>query len=409
MTSNLNRSSTVSTVDIEFPLSGLNVRSIAPKVIAEISQKSNTHDVAEVTLPNLTLDNGARFLGYGAPAILSWSSVDGRTNMVGYVHHSEPYTSKTGRGTKITMLSAGMPLKERRQRVFSNSTASQVAKQIASDHGLRADIEPHPRLFHQITQSGESDWELLCSLAKRIGYSVRVEGVTLQFVSRETLARYYRPLSPELTTSRVDDLQTPGLRGVLSFAPLVSEHQQTQDESLASHTMSVVNTDGRVVTISDTGLAAPGRSQGDPAFTSFHSVEAARTLTEARQIVEGAAESNRYPVRAHVILWGNPLLAPNRVVYLSGLNDGLSGYWTILETRHMAQNGPGYQMEAIIGTESLGNEQFSLAANGKTVLPPAGLLSMPYPSARLNQGIYGAGVVKGTTRFTGGPRWAPAN
>jgi phage protein D len=395
-----------SVLRVAFPFSNVDGAQVGRSASIQIHQKFNTHDVALLTLPYFIMPSGSSRLAYGAPISVSYSAPSAVGVLNGYVHDYRPITGTKGKGTQVQIISTGLVLKTRRSRVFSNLTASNIVKRIADENGLRSDIEPHPRIFHQVAQAGCSDWELLVDLARRIGYSVRVEGVTLQFVSRATLARHYRAMAPTLTVNRDDFTRPLGLRDVLAFTPSVSDHQQTMTESLAQHVVTGMDLAGRPFEVMASKLASPGRVQGIPVQSQIHTVESAQSRVEAQQIAEGKAESNRYPVQAHAVLWGDPRVAPNRVIRLTGLGDGLSGYWTVLEAIHEVKSGPIYQMEVILGTESLGNEVLNPVPSTKTVVPTGGLLKMPYPDMRLTQGT---NAVKGAVTFEGGPRWVPVN
>lgn len=390
-------------LSVQFPHAAFDASRTDIKAAAEIRQKAGAHDVAVVDLPGLSIDRGSDMLSYGAPAYIRWTTEQGSDQLYGYVHDYQPFTHQRERGTRVTVMSVGFTLKRRTTRIFQNLTASNIAQHIADEHGLDADIEPHARVFYQVPQDGISDWEVLCDLAARIGYSLRIEGVTLQFVSREALARHYRPMAPTLETSFLNPGE-PGTRDVLSFTPMISEHQQVAGDTLANHVVRGLNLKGRPVEAIAANPASTGRGQSAPVLDQFHTVESAYSQVEATLIAKGHAETNRYPIRAHAVVWGDPRLAPNRVLRLDGLADGMSGYWTVLETIHAPRNGPLYQMELILGTEGLGSEAYSPLASTRTSLPPTGLLNMPYPAARLIQGI---GAVKGLAVYTNGPRWAP--
>lgn len=394
---------------VALPNSGVTVNSTSG-VKATLVQRFLHHDVAVVRIPNLRLDSTSKSLAYGTPFQMEYASPTHKATMLGYVHNAQPWTGPNSSGTTITAVGASMPLKTSNRRLFTQMTATDIAHKIAVENRLAFDGEAHPRVFHQVAQSGESDWQFLVALAKRVGYSVRVEGVTLQFISRKTLSRYYRSIAPVVTASRSDNLQQKGLRDVLSFNPMLSEHAQEGSEYLARHVVEGLDHAGNFTTAQVDGVPTPGRAQGDPAFTRFHSVEIAATQAEARYIAEAQAENNRYPIKAEATFIGNPLLAPNRCVYIKGLNDGLSGYWTLTEVVHVIEPGSSYRTEAILGTEGLGVETFSpgVPTSTQTVMPVGSGLNMPYANARLTQGSYGATLALGTTAYNEGPRWTPA-
>lgn len=395
----------LTTVNLSFPYSGLTIPP-SPDLSVDLIQRYNMHDVAVVDAPNLVVPSIRQQLAYGSPVAFSWSSFNGSAAFVGYVHSAEPYVATNGNGTRITLVSAGMPLKRPTQKMWTNVSASDVAAALAAQYGLQADIEPHPRVFPQIPQMGISDWELLRDLASRVGYSLRVEGVTLQFMSRARLARYYRSLAPKLSLTPADNYQVTDLRDVLEFRPVISTHQTEDCAVLANHIVGAIDAGtNSVVSARVAGTSTPSRGQATPVFDRFHTVEVARNSNEAQWIAQAQAENNRYPNTATARLFGNPMLAPNRAVNISGLPEGLDGYWTVLEAHHQISAGKSYEMDIVLGTEGYGAENFlpNSAQNNLTSMPEPGLLKVPYAAARIVEGQ--RSVASEAALFANGPRW----
>lgn len=79
-------------------------------------------------------------------------------------------------------------------------------------------------------------------------------------------------------------------------------------------------------------------------------------LSDARQVGRDYALATRYPHRMSVTIDGSPNIRPYDPIYLDGLLNDLSGYWTVLEVQHIF-NGPqgNYLMKLIVGTDVLGD------------------------------------------------------
>jgi len=74
---------------------------------------------------------------------------------------------------------------------FKNQTAAQVVQTLASRHGLSVDIKVSDasslqgafyQIDHAIATQGQTEWDLLCSLAQFVGAIAYVRGMTLHFV-----------------------------------------------------------------------------------------------------------------------------------------------------------------------------------------------------------------------------------
>ena len=99
-------------------------------------------------------------------------------------------------------------MRSRRSRSFTNCKDSDIAGQIASEYGLRPNVEDSGVTLPYILQHNQPDLEFLSIRARRIGYEVAVEDRDLLFRSRHIDA------SPALTLHREVEL--------LSFRPRLS-------------------------------------------------------------------------------------------------------------------------------------------------------------------------------------------
>ena len=90
-------------------------------------------------------------------------------------------------------------------------------------------------------------------------------------------------------------------------------------------------------------------------FKKHNVHEVVTSLSEAKLIAEAHSNTHKYQHRAIVTLVGNPTLGVYDPVYLDGLPNGMSGYWTILSIKHIFGGKPAkYMIEAEVGTDLLG-------------------------------------------------------
>ena len=91
-------------------------------------------------------------------------------------------------------------------------------------------------------------------------------------------------------------------------------------------------------------------------FKKHHVYEVATSLTDSKHIAEDYSNAHRYQHRASVTVVGNPTLKPYDPIYLDGLPNGLSGFWTILSIKHIFGGRPtAYTMELEVGADVLGD------------------------------------------------------
>lgn len=110
-------------------------------------------------------------------------------------------------------------------------------------------------------------------------------------------------------------------------------------------------------------------------FQKHQVYDVATSLTESKYIANDLADAKRYQYRARVVLVGNSSVKPYELVYLDGLPNGLSGYWTVLSVKHIFGGVPAdYTMELEVGTDKLGDTSDS-ANKAKEVRDVIGELS----------------------------------
>jgi hypothetical protein len=98
-------------------------------------------------------------------------------------------------------------------------------------------------------------------------------------------------------------------------------------------------------------------SKQNAKFKKHNVHEVATSLTEAKNIANDLSETKRYAYRAKATLVGHASVRPYDPIYLDGLPNGMSGYWTVLSVTHIFNGSVGkYMMEVEVGTDILGDE-----------------------------------------------------
>jgi hypothetical protein len=90
-------------------------------------------------------------------------------------------------------------------------------------------------------------------------------------------------------------------------------------------------------------------------FVKHQVYDVATSLTESKYIANDLADAKRYQYRARAVVVGNAAVKPYEAIYLDGLPNGMSGYWTVLSVKHIFGGAPAnYMMELDLGTDVLG-------------------------------------------------------
>lgn len=392
---------TVPSVQIQFPLAPtLNGMSITD---IDWIQERNRHDLMIIrhsgTDPSLILP----YIPAGSPIKVTIRTFRNTRTMYGYIHKAEPEYGFLPRTTRITVVGAGYPMKEAGKTALANASVDMMVRRVARRHRLFADIEPHPRLFKQLVQSGETDWEFLTRLAEESGYSLRMDGVTLRFVSRGALSRHYRTLSPTL---RYHKNRGSRLYDVLSFTPTDGAYVDESSGFRAKRRVDYL--DKYAATFSAAHAKTPldvGRKGTDPQYTRFDS-RTATSFKEADYIAQASMENNRYQLLAQAELVGNPVICPDMSVFLKGIGSPYNGYWTVLKAHHHIQP-TRYTIDVDLGSEGDGPDVHGPVNGPGSRHSSRYALRTPYPAPYLSV----SGVKTGTTTiqipnfFDNGPRW----
>ena len=92
--------------------------------------------------------------------------------------------------------------------------------------------------------------------------------------------------------------------------------------------------------------------------------ESATSLADAKYIATDRAETYRYKYRGVAILAGDAGVKVGQLIYLDGLSQGMSGYWTVLRVDHVFGSGnASYQLEVLLGTDVLGDVSENVGAD----------------------------------------------
>lgn len=91
-------------------------------------------------------------------------------------------------------------------------------------------------------------------------------------------------------------------------------------------------------------------------FKKHHPHEVITDLTTSKHIAQSYNQANKYQHRAKVTIVGHATLRPYDPIYLDGLPNGMSGYWTVLSVEHIFGGRVAkYLMTIEVGTDVIGD------------------------------------------------------
>lgn len=123
-------------------------------------------------------------------------------------------------------------------------------------------------------------------------------------------------------------------------------------------------------------------------FKTHYPHEVVKDLTNSKQIAQAFSETKKYQHRAKVTIVGHATLRPYDPIYLDGLPNGMSGYWTVLSIEHIFGGRVAkYLMNIEVGTDVIGetDPQAKTRADTRDVQSDFANQSLSVAPAKLNE------------------------
>ena len=92
-----------------------------------------------------------------------------------------------------------------------------------------------------------------------------------------------------------------------------------------------------------------------PAHKKHHPHEVATSTNDSKLLANALNNANKWQHLMEVTVAGDVTIRPYDPIYLDGLRNGLSGYWTVITVTHKFGSGAGwYVLDLLVGTNVLG-------------------------------------------------------
>ncbi len=238
-----------------------------------------------------------------------------------------------------------------RCRVFENKTRSQVAAEIAREHGYgpsQQDIEDTTDVLPAITQARLTDAQFLRRLASREGFEFYVDFEGLHFHQRRLGRRpvrafrwYTAPEVGEVISINIENDVTakPGAVRVRGRNPMTRKDIDEQGSNAGTKR----DTLGEVIEIVDPETGATHMARRLAATEVRPSPDASSAAAKRRADAQ-YRRAQHTTVKLTAVALGDPGLAAKTVVEFQGLGQRLSGRYYVKEATHKIDGG-GYTVE----------------------------------------------------------------
>ena len=146
-----------------------------------IHQEVGSQDIVELSYTRFN-PFYQKILKTGVPIQITWSNDKASETFLGYVMDVTPVVQQSlYNPTIIRCISASLSLKEGGYKIWRNTTAAQVVKDIAKTFKLTPVVTEDNVIYSQHSMSGHTHWEKLQEIAKRKGYVCHAYGTELHF------------------------------------------------------------------------------------------------------------------------------------------------------------------------------------------------------------------------------------
>jgi phage protein D len=217
----------------------------------------------------------------------------------------------------------------RKNRVFKEVLDSDIAREIARDHSLRADVESSGTLHAHVLQDGQTDWEFLTQRAAAVGYEAVVYDDTL----------YFKP--PPARPS--DDVELVWQGDLVSLRARITAFEQVDEVEVrgwdALKKEMVSGAADRPNLLTSVGRNTPGGEATHNAYNHEARLSlvsgVARTDIEAKRIAQAVLDdvsNNFLSVEGSAL--GNPALRAGGGLVLQAVGQQFSGRYVVNAVRH---------------------------------------------------------------------------
>ena len=228
-------------------------------------------------------------------------------------------------------------MRGRKSRSFTQIQDSEIARQIAQEAGLTAEVESTRNVLEYVLQHNQTDLEFLHDRAARLGFEIVIEGRRLRFRSHANTG------AAALTLTREDDLLEIDLRlSTLGQAAQVEVRAWNPKDKDAFIGQAAAGGEGTTMGGSVTGPQAVQSAFGSSVARVVD--EPVFLQNEAGQIASGRLREMALGyVAGEGIAKGRPDLAAGTVIRMDGLGRRFSGLYYVTSARHSWSPRRGYR------------------------------------------------------------------
>ncbi len=329
----------------------------------KLTQGPMRHELAVFQVMSATGDEWTRW-DSGTPIQIDYgNSASNRSSFYGYLWKPDSEINQLvrepprERAMTFKALGASMSMKEGFQKVFLNSTTSNIAQFVATQFMFDSNITPSSYVWDQLVSSGDSYFSFMVDTAQHQGYVFFVVGTTLYFIDPMSIARQQGSIYP-VFYSKDAKFPNPRTYNIATIIDFKSDNaEMTEDPGRLRATWNISGVDlstgvvfsalddgsqsfGTLVTGGQYGQKNAGR-YNLPIFDRYAATQnedqpavVPSNQSDASALIQNRSAINRFPIRADAELVGQANMLPMQLVCFAGLGRRNSGRWLVGELTH---------------------------------------------------------------------------
>ncbi|OKP83649.1 phage late control D family protein [Paenibacillus sp. P32E] len=216
-----------------------------------------------------------------------------------------------------------------RSKVFAKKKLSDIASEIAKEHGLTPVVDDTGTVYPYLFQNNQSNYEFLLERAAMLDYELYVDDKKLYFVKSRSVKA---PGLPEMTFKKDFERLNLELRTLTRGSKVkVKGWDVKEKKELEAEAKTGDETTKMGGTESGFSISAKAIQESPISIMAENLLD----MSEAKTLASAAYNSRlRDFIAGEGMCWGNPLLRSGQTVKLMGMGDRFSGIYYIVSTVH---------------------------------------------------------------------------
>lgn len=276
----------------------------------------------------------------------------------GYVQTASPVLARADGQTpantvQFMCLGTTSVMQSGTSRSFAGMSADNVAKSLLSPYHLALVSDHHTYLWPRLVQSRDTDWQFLVALARRVGYVVAVDKVTVYFIDPTKVIVNTGSAVP-ITTMDSTRSNPVAISGAMTVGAKgnITKFTNTIVRSVDPMGVSVQGAGSY-----DQRQTYLGLNTVDPTTTRYDQDSMPFDQAGAQVIAQSCNRPEEWPLQSQIFCKGSGNLRPGVAASLYAGDNQMSGLWMTRSVVHQLGRS-GYTMDIQLARDATTNSPY---------------------------------------------------